>query len=383
MAVKTLFFIEKFGGGGAEKVLRDLVNHMDQSKFEITVQSVWPYPEGKRLRSGIRYRSVYPVRNRLTEQLYRLEAALGWTYPLHIRDHYDIECAYLEFGPTKILAASNNRKALKLAWIHCDIENAAVSRETVEKKCGKWYERYDQVVCVSSKVKEGFDRIFHGRFPSVVVRNFFDSANVVSRSMEPAPAQKPAGKLLLLAVGSLYPPKNYPRLLRAIQRLLADGLPVELWILGDGEDRGSLEQYVSENNLTGSVRFWGFQQNPYPFYRLADVLVCSSNYEGFSTVISEGLLLEKAIVTTECSGMRDLLGDSEYGIITENDDEAFYLGLRSMLGDPGRISHYQRQAAARGARLIEELSVENTERFLETSLQEKRNRTTDRPQKQQ
>ena len=56
--IKLLFFIEKLGGGGAEKVLRDLVNHMDQSQFDITVQSVWPYEEGKQLVPGVKYKSV-------------------------------------------------------------------------------------------------------------------------------------------------------------------------------------------------------------------------------------------------------------------------------------------------------------------------------------
>ena len=47
--IKILFFIESLVGGGAEKVLQDLVNHMDQSQFDITVQSVWPYQGEKSL----------------------------------------------------------------------------------------------------------------------------------------------------------------------------------------------------------------------------------------------------------------------------------------------------------------------------------------------
>ena len=39
--IKILFFIETLGGGGAEKVLRNLVNNMDQGRFDITVQTVF------------------------------------------------------------------------------------------------------------------------------------------------------------------------------------------------------------------------------------------------------------------------------------------------------------------------------------------------------
>ncbi len=369
--IRILFFIENFSGGGAEKVLCNLVNAMDQSKFDITVQSIWPSPEGKLLNPGVRYRSVYPVRNSLTKKLYRLEAAMGWTYPLHIKDHYDIECAYLEFGSTKIISSSNNRNAVKLAWVHCDLEKSIASRESIEKKCGQWYKKFDKVVCVSEQVKASFDRIFQNRFPSVVLRNYIDTETIVARSQEPIAAQKPIGKLLLLAVGTLYPPKNYPRLLRSVQRLIEDGSKVELWILGDGEQRSMLEAFVAEHGLSESVRFWGFQKNPYPFFRLADLLVCSSNYEGFSTVISEGLILGKPIVTTECSGMRELLGDSEYGLITDNSDEAFTHGLKRMIEDTDRRNDYAKNAAHRADAILGAQLLKKTETFFEDTLASK------------
>ena len=47
--LKILFFIETLSGGGAEKVLIDLVNHMDKTRFDITVQTLWPSETGKKL----------------------------------------------------------------------------------------------------------------------------------------------------------------------------------------------------------------------------------------------------------------------------------------------------------------------------------------------
>ena len=93
--IKILFFIEELVGGGAEKVLQNLANNMDQSQFDITVQSVWPYQGEKILAPGIRYKSLYPVKNRITEHIYRLEAAAGLAYRLHMKDNYDIEVAFL------------------------------------------------------------------------------------------------------------------------------------------------------------------------------------------------------------------------------------------------------------------------------------------------
>ena len=361
--IKILFFIEKFSKGGAEKVLRDLVNHMDQSQFDITVQSIWPYEEGNHLAPGVKYKTVYPVKNRITERIYRLEAAAKLTYPLHIKDDYDIECAFLERGPTKILAASTNKKAKKIAWVHCDLTRALKDYSAFKKKTAPWYQRYDCVACVSQNVKDAFDLIFDSAFRSEVVHNVIEDEKIRNLAEEPVPGLKKS-RLTMLAVGTMYPPKNYPRLLAAHEKLLQAGVEHDLWILGDGEQRPQIEQYIRDHGLSASVKLFGFQKNPYPYMKAADMIVCSSSFEGFSTVITESTILGKAIVTTDCSGMREILGDSEYGLITENADGAFYEGLKTMLTDPELRHEYAKKAALRGKRFSMEQLVSETQNFL-------------------
>ena len=344
--IKILFLIEKFSQGGAEKVLRDLVNHMDQSQFDITVQSVWPYEEGKHLAPGVKYKTVYPVRNKLTEKLFRLEAAAKLTYPLHIKDDYDVECAYLESAPTKILASSTNKKAKKLAWVHCDLSQKLNDYSAFEAKTSPWYRKFDRVVCVSQNVKEAFDQVFHSAFQTDVLYNVVDDESIREQSEAFVPGLQKR-RLTALAAGTLYPPKNYPRLIKAHERLLQAGIEHDLWILGDGEQRPSIEQYIHAHGLTDSVTLFGFQKNPYPYMKAADLIVCSSNYEGFSTVITESTILGKAIVTTDCSGMREILGDSEYGLIVENDDEALFSGMKKMLLSKGLREYYAEKASER------------------------------------
>ena len=320
---------------------------MDQTKFDITIQSVWPYEEGKQLTAGVRYKTVYPVRNKLTEIIYRAEAAAKMTYLLHIKDNYDIECAFLEMGTTKIMAASTNKHAKKLAWVHCDLLQAMGNIQAFEEKTARWYRKFDKVICVSESVKDSFDKIFHGEFASEVLYNVVEDDVIREKAQEPV-LDIEKRRLTLLAVGTMYPPKNYPRLLQTHQRLLQEGIGHDLWILGDGEQRPQIEQYIQENGLQESVKLFGFQNNPYPYMKTADIIVCSSNYEGFSTVITESVILGKAIVTTDCSGMKEILGDGEYGLITGNSDEKFYEGVKRMLTDPKMREDYTMKAVVRG-----------------------------------
>lgn len=345
--INILFFIEDLEGGGAQNVLRNLVNHMDQAEFAITVQTIWPADASGLLAPGIRYKTTYPVKNKTNQLRYRLEAELGMLYQMHVKDDYDIECAYLEMGTTKVMSASTNKKAKKLAWIHCDLSRAISNYASYIKKTEAWYEKFDRIVCVSQKVKESFDRLYQNRFSSDIVYNVIDSDRIKQLAAEPI-ADVKKRRLTILAVGTLYHAKNYPRLLKTHKRLLEEGVAHDLWILGDGVQRADLERYIRENDLSDSVTLFGFRDNPYPFMTEADVIVCSSNYEGFSTVITESTILGKAIVTTNCSGMEEILGKNEFGIITDNSDEGFYLGVKELLTNSELRTHYAKQARIRG-----------------------------------
>ena len=158
--IKIIFFIESLSGGGAEKVLRNLVNAMDQSKFDITVQTLYREDAESCLAPGVHYKYCYPAKSCANELRMRAEAAAGLTYPLHIKGGYDIEAAYLECGSTKIMAGSTNQKALKLAWVHCDLAKKAADAAKFVRETKEYYKKYDLAVCVSDDVRRSFTEMY-------------------------------------------------------------------------------------------------------------------------------------------------------------------------------------------------------------------------------
>lgn len=369
--IKILFFIEKLNGGGAEKVLRNLVNSMDQTKFDITVQTLWKYPAERFLAPGIKYKYCYRHPDRLTRLLFRLQAETGMVYTLFVKDDYDIEVAYLEAEATKVISSSTNKKSKKLAWVHCDLKKAKTDLEKFVRRNKRRYEKFDQVVCVSRTVQESFQALFGKTPASTILYNTILDEEIIHRSKMALP-QIEKKKLTVVILGSLYYPKNIPRLLWATRHLLDDGFDFNLWILGDGADRPKIESSIIENDLCENVKMWGFQDNPYPFIAAADLLVCSSIYEGFSTFITEGLILGKPIVTTDCSGMVELLGNSEYGLITENSDQGFYEGMKRMIADEGLRKYYEEKAKLRGKAFSKAERIAETESFFHSVLKGKK-----------
>ena len=95
----------------------------------------------------------------------------------------------------------------------------------------------------------------------------------------------------LVTVGRLEHQKGYDRLVRIINRLVKDGVPLELWILGVGSQEASLKQYIHEHQLDEYVKLLGFRSNPYKYIVQADLFVSSSRSEGYSTAVTEALIL--------------------------------------------------------------------------------------------
>lgn len=370
--IKILFFIENMDGGGAEKVLRNLVNNMDQAEFDITVQTLWPCDAKRFLTEGIKYKSVYADTSRFSVLKMRIEATLGLTYVRHIKGDYDIEAAYLECGSTKIMAQSTNSKALKLAWVHCDLQKAMSDAKAFAEKTKGQYDTFDKVVCVSENVRDSFIELFGDNHTVEIVYNTVDDGEIRAKAKMPLPEDVSKKKKTIVSLGRLTAQKDYGRMLRVHKQLIDDGFDYDLWILGKGPDRKMLEEYIARNNLGDSVRLMGFQSNPYPFLREADLLVCSSQYEGFSTFVTEGLILGKPIVTTDCTGMKELLGDSEYGLVTENEEKALVEGLRKLLADDALLMDFADKASIRGKSFSTKKLVCDTEKFFVDSLNYKK-----------
>ncbi len=113
---------------------------------------------------------------------------------------------------------------------------------------------------------------------------------------------------LVLAVGRLTPPKDYPNLVSALQRLRRGGRWTAV-IAGDGPMRQKLELLVQECGLADHVRFLGVRNDIPALMSAADVFVLSSAWEGFGMVVAEAMACERLVVATDCGGVREVLGD--------------------------------------------------------------------------
>ncbi len=367
--IKILFFIPRLSEGGAEKVLRNLVNNMDQSKFDVTVQTVDDCNHKKYLADGIHYKSINRCKTKFGKKLmnywYRFCTEFKLTYPLYIKDDYDIEVAYLECGATKVMAASTNKNALKLAWVHCDLQKKGIT----DDRYGRYYSEFDKVVCVSQDVKKSFDKLFGEYAESVVLYNVIDEDEILKKASDTVEWNCKPEQKRLLAVGRLSQEKNYTYLIETCGKLR---YRFYLNILGDGPEKENLERKIKKLNLQRFVELKGFTDNPYPWINSADIILCSSVYEGLSTIVLESLILGKPVVSTPCGGMKELLGDSEYGLIADNSDNGLYKAIIKMFDSPELEQKFADAARNRGYDFYKEKIISETEGFFVNELNRKK-----------
>ena len=86
---------------------------------------------------------------------------------------------------------------------------------------------------------------------------------------------------------------------------------------------------VQKNDLTQDVFFMGEQANPYPYYKISDCVILSSDYEGYPVVFLESYVLNKPIITTKVSDYEDI--QNVRGIVTEKNVQSIYMAMKEFI----------------------------------------------------
>lgn len=367
---KILFLIHDLGQGGAEKVLVNLVNNMDHTKFDITVMTLFDHGENRQfLGDKIHYKTwckkMIPGNSHIMKLLSPQQL-----HKLIIKAHYDIEVSYLEGPCARIISGCTDESVKLVSWIHIEQHTTkrAIASFRNQKEAVKCYKRFHKIVSVSKTVEMDFRKILNIDASYQVLYNTNESKKIRGLSEESITIDiDQENTVNIVGVGKLLKSKGFDRILRITKQLIAENYSVHTYILGEGPEKETLQNYIKANGLGKNVTFLGYQINPYKYISRCDLFVCASYAEGFSTATTEALILGVPVCTVEVSGMKEMLGENnEYGIVTENNDEALYEGIRCLVKSPELLRHYRKQAQKRGDMFSTEKTVAEVEDMLLT-----------------
>ncbi len=208
-------------------------------------------------------------------------------------------------------------KGIRLVIRESTVLSADLRQRSRDTKFRRWlygslYRRADQVVCISDAVLEDMCREFHlPRENLIRIYNPIDLVRVRELGQTAKSPYASAGPHVV-AAGRLSREKGFDVLLDAMAIAVKRIPGLELTVLGAGPLEGELQRQARELDLNGAVRFLGFQLNPWPYLRHADLFVLPSRYEGFGNAMLEALALDTRVVATDCPGaVREIQADND------------------------------------------------------------------------
>ena len=345
---KISLFVPNLAGGGVERVMVTLANGFAERGYQVDL--VLSKAEGVFINS---------VDNRVQIINLKAKRVLFSLLPLANYLRREKPSAMLS-GPKHANIVAIFAKAIARTSTRLVVSEHTMLSESVrqgERGRGKiipklvryMYPYADAVVAVSRGAADDLKKIIGPKIGKInVIYNPIITPKLLSEAEVPlshswfGPDQPP----VVLGVGRLTEQKDFITLIKAFS-LARKSRPLRLLILGDGENRASLESLIDSLNLTKDVSMPGFSANPYQYMRESAVYVLSSKWEGFGNVLVEALVSGAKVISTDChSGPAEILENGKWGrLVPVGDFKALSINILEAIDDDKDLKPYKGTAA--------------------------------------
>ncbi len=318
--------------GGIEVAQVNLLNNLDSKKYNITL--ILEEKKGSllsKLNKNVTVKELRVSSFKISIIRKIINATRKLIFKVFNYQNYDFSCCYTtySFSCNKVAKIASINNAF---YVHSDYsyiyKKEQEFREFFDSR--KVFE-YKHIIFVSNESRKSFLKYYEElKDKTIVLNNFINIKEIVNKSTEKITEKKQKNKMLFVYVGRL--DDNSKKLKRAID--LTNNLPnIELWIIGDGPDKEMYISYSKKLGLENNVIFMGKKNNPYPYMKVADFIILTSDYEGFPVTYLEALALNKKIITTIPTS-DDFIDMKDYAYIVSKDS-------KKMIEEVGEILNKQ------------------------------------------
>ncbi len=350
---KKIIFIVPFlrGIGGIETSLINLLNNIDYNKFDVDLcvfanyiafknkipknvnvvagskvleYCYVPYKKLKKNLSLFKYINMLLVK--VYKRIFGMQKVIQLTLPTFKFKKYDIAISYANdafingvfTGGGNIIVDKCIDSNKKIGWIH---------NEPYRCGCDKnyylaIYKNFDYIVNVSCVCKNMFDEIVpEFKEKSVVVYNTFDIEKIKKQSKEFI--YKENKKFKIVTVSRIENnQKRIDRILDACEYMIKKGYKSFVWeIIGDGPDFDWVLNQLKSRNLNNNIVMCGKLDNPYPYILNSDIMVQSSDFEAYSMVLQESIILKTPLIVTNYPSAKECINNGKNGFLVELSSE--------------------------------------------------------------
>lgn len=340
---KILFYYSQLNIGGAEKSLVRLMNALVNDGHEITLLTRFGNGNGeylldKRIKKFSLSKDIpSKINNIFLYYLKLLIVLLQRIIKLVIlkvkNNHYDLAIVGLQGLSPEIIFRYVTTKKCAIC-IRSDLRRIN-AKERVLKSLNKWKNNIDIYLCVSKTAKNSFDIVLPELAnKSIVIYNIINVEEMRINALKAKNPYPDDGRKHVVSVCRVSDKsKGVFRMLDVCEKLKDEKILFSWYLVGDGPDLPSVKDEIKKRGLEEYFITVDKKDNPFGYYRYADLVAVPSYYEGLSGVVNEAKVTGCAIIATEFSGIHEQLTHGQNGWIVKNDTQSIIDGMRLILTD--------------------------------------------------
>ena len=302
MKKKILFAMHELTLGGAQRVIVNIVNAMDKELYETHLcvfnnkgQLLNEIDEDVLVHNMDKKRVLFGILS-FFRLILKLKPNVVFTGITHINT-----LTYLGIPIFNLIKRN-------ILFVTREVNNPSIRSKYLKKSklLDKVYKRtinnFDLVIAQSSYMKKDIVRSYHISEEKVKVVPNPINLDIINQKLQEQITDSFGKKesFNILAVGGLRFQKGFDQLLEIVEK---SDQKFYFTIIGEGQERGNLEQIISERNLHHRVTLLGARSNPYKYIKDSDLFILTSRYEGFPNVVLEANACGNFVVAYNCPGV--------------------------------------------------------------------------------
>jgi len=310
------FYYPSIEGGGLEKNLFSLINSLAKKKYKI---NFFTYENNIKKKE---FKKKFSFHKNINVISSRIIPGVNHRYLKYIFCFFNLLRASL-FRKNTIISFQNNILAIIVAKItfnniiiRCNTAPSKYIDNTLKKKFFTFFYSLSDIILVTSyDFKKEINKYFG--LESKVHRQTLDVLEIKKKSKVKFNFNffNRFNGLKIINIGRLTDQKDQLTLLKAFSNLIKYR-KARLLIIGNGNNKKKLLNFVKKNKLNDFVKFIPFTNNPFKYLSVSNVKVLSSKYEGNPNILLETACLKKLIISTNCKvGPREILQSGKGGIL--------------------------------------------------------------------
>lgn len=330
---KILFSAYSLDLGGIETALISLINYLAE-KYDITL--VLEKKQGiflNKVNRNIKIVEYKPSYSKIKPIAKCINLCKRVAFAVKFKNKFDFACSYATYcqmaSVVARMASTNNA-----LWVHNnyydffnkDLEEYRDFFDTINSHS------FNNVVFVSDEAKEQYIEKYGVKNEQVLTcNNLIDYKKIIRLAEKDVDIKRDNNVTTFVNVSRHDEhQKRIIRLLECANMLKKNNEKFRILLVGSGQDTEEYKEFVKENKLEKEIIFVGKTTNPYPYFKVSDCVILTSEYEGFPVTYVESKILGKPIITTDVSDSRIDI-DNKFGIVTEKNVRSIYIAMKDFI----------------------------------------------------